>query len=144
MTKTNTYAIIDINDITSVDFSQVEQNSADTVRKSLDGLKFVLKWNVEPTFITDGSITPLQTLTHAECLALMSTAEWTEPIEQATKRRIISYYNMHAKTLAILYFLIGFALGISMLIAGKEIYVRLGGIFILIYLTYNVITQLKE
>lgn len=77
----NTYAIIDINDITSVDFSQVEQNSADTVRKSLDGLKFVLKWNVEPTFIADGTIVPLQTLTHAECLALMATAEWSEPEE---------------------------------------------------------------
>ena len=75
----NTYAIIDINDITSVDFSQVEQNSADTVRKSLDGLKFVLKWEVEPSFIADGTITPLQTLTHEECLALMSTAEWSEP-----------------------------------------------------------------
>ena len=77
----NTYAIIDINDITSVDFSQVEQNSADTVRKSLDGLKFVLKWNVEPSFIADGTITPLQTLTHEECLALMNTAEWSEPEE---------------------------------------------------------------
>jgi len=77
----NTYAIIDINDITSVDFSQVEQNSADTVRKSLDGLKFVLKWNVEPTFIADGTITPLQTLTHAECLALMVTPEWSDPEE---------------------------------------------------------------
>jgi len=79
MTKTNTYAIIDINDISKVDFSQVEQNSAETVRKSLDGLKFVLKWNEEPTFITDGTIVPLQTLTHEECLALMSTAEWSEP-----------------------------------------------------------------
>lgn len=78
----NTYAIIDINDITSVDFSQVEQNSAETVRKSLDGLKFVLKWNVEPTFIADGTITPLQTLTHAECLALMQTSEWETPIEE--------------------------------------------------------------
>jgi hypothetical protein len=77
MTKTNTYAIIDINDITSVDFSQVEQNSADTVRKSLDGLKFVLKWETEPTFITDGTITPLQTLSHTKCLALMNTTEWT-------------------------------------------------------------------
>ena len=75
----NTYAIIDINDITSVDFSQVEQNSAETVRKSLDGLKFVLKWEVEPSFIADGTIVPLQTLTHEECLALMSTAEWSEP-----------------------------------------------------------------
>ena len=79
MTKTNTYAIIDINDITSVDFSQVEQNSAETVRKSLDGLKFVLKWEVEPSFIADGTIVPLQTLTHEECLALMATPEWSEP-----------------------------------------------------------------
>jgi hypothetical protein len=51
---------------------------------------------------------------------------------------------MHIKTLAILYFLIGYALGISMFIAGTEIYVRIGGIFILIYLTFNLITQLQE
>jgi ABC-type uncharacterized transport system involved in gliding motility auxiliary subunit len=51
---------------------------------------------------------------------------------------------MHVKTLAILYFLIGFALGLSMFVTGQEIYVRLGGIFILIYLTYNLITQLEE
>ncbi len=79
MTKTNTYAIIDINDISKVDFSQVEQNSAETVRKSLDGSQFVLKWEIEPTFITDGTIVPLQTLSHSECLTLMSTPEWSEP-----------------------------------------------------------------
>lgn len=79
MTKTNTYAIIDINDISKVDFSQVEQNSAETVRKSLDGFQFVLKWETEPTFITDGTIVPLQTLSHSECLTLMSTPEWSEP-----------------------------------------------------------------
>lgn len=75
----NTYAIIDINDISKVDFSQVEQNSAETVRKSLDGSQFVLKWEIEPTFITDGTIVPLQTLSHSECLTLMSTPEWSEP-----------------------------------------------------------------
>ena len=75
----NTYDIIDINDITSVDFSQVEQNSAETVRKSLDGSQFVLKWEIEPTFITDGTIVPLQILSHSECLTLMSTPEWSEP-----------------------------------------------------------------
>lgn len=79
MTKTNTYAIIDINDISKVDFSQVEQNSAETVRKSLDGSQFVLKWEIEPTFITDGTIVPFQILSHSECLTLMSTPEWSEP-----------------------------------------------------------------
>ena len=77
----NTYAIIDINDLLKVDFTQVDQTSADTVRKSLDGLKFVLKWDAEPTFIADGTIIPLQILTHSECLDLMNTSEWSETIE---------------------------------------------------------------
>jgi hypothetical protein len=34
-----------------------------------------------PTFITDGTIVPLQVLTHEECLELMNTPEWTEIIE---------------------------------------------------------------
>ena len=79
---TDTYAIIDINDLLKVDFTQVGQTSADTVRKSLDNSKFVLKWEQTPTFITDGTIIPLQLLTHAECLDLMNTSEWTENIEQ--------------------------------------------------------------
>ena len=49
---------------------------------------------------------------------------------------------MHVKILAILYFLVGCAMGMTMFVAAEEIYVRLAGIFILIYLTYNVITQL--
>ena len=79
---TDTYAIIDINDLLKVDFMQVGQTSADTVRKSLDNSKFVLKWETTPTFITDGTIIPLQLLTHAECLDLMNTPEWSKNIEQ--------------------------------------------------------------
>ena len=75
------YGIIDINDLYNVDFTQVGQTSADTVRKSLDNSKFVLKWEETPTFITDGTIVPLQVLTHEECLELMNTSEWTEIIE---------------------------------------------------------------
>jgi hypothetical protein len=75
------YAIIDINDLLKVDFTQVGQTSANTVRKSLDNSKFVLKWETMPTFITDGTIVPLQVLTHEECLELMNTPEWAEIIE---------------------------------------------------------------
>ena len=77
----NIYAIININDLSKVDFRQVDQNSAETVRKSLDGSMFVLKWEETPTFITDGTIVPLQTLTHQECLDLMNTPEWSETFE---------------------------------------------------------------
>lgn len=83
MHRADTYAIISTTDLDKVDFTQVDQTSAETVRKSLDGSKFVLKWyhGEEPTFITDGTIVPLQTLTHAECLDLMNTPEWSEIIE---------------------------------------------------------------
>jgi len=75
------YAIIDINDLLKVDFTQVGQTSENTVRKSLDNSKFVLKWQTMPTFITDGTIVPLHVLTHEDCLELMNTSEWTNNIE---------------------------------------------------------------
>ena len=76
-----TYAICNIaNDLYKIDFSQVGQSSAGTVRRSLDDTLFVIKYNALPTFIKDGSVTPSQTLTHAEVLELMATPEWSEPI----------------------------------------------------------------
>lgn len=75
------YAIIDINDLPKVDFTQVGETTPNTIRKSLDNSKFVLKWEQTPTFITDGSIVPLQILNHAECLKLMETTEWSKPFE---------------------------------------------------------------
>jgi len=75
----DTYAIINIADLPNIDFSQVGETDENTIRKSLDETQFVLKWNTEPSFIADGSVTPLQTLTHDEALALMATSEWSEP-----------------------------------------------------------------
>jgi hypothetical protein len=74
----DTYAIINIADLGNIDFSQVGETDETTIRKSLDETQFVLKWNTEPTFITDGTVVPLQTLTHDEALTLMATAEWSE------------------------------------------------------------------
>ena len=77
-----TYAILSIGDLLNIDFSQVEESNENTVRISLDGLEFVIKYTTIPTFIEDGSVLPLQILTHEECLALMQTPEWTQPIEE--------------------------------------------------------------
>jgi len=76
----DTYAIINIADLGNIDFSQVGETDENTIRKSLDETQFVLKWNTEPTFITDGTVVPLQTLTHEEALVLMASSEWSEPI----------------------------------------------------------------
>lgn len=78
----NVYAIISTTDINNVDFTQVPEENNEYLRYSLDKTEFVIKWFNEhtPTFITDGSVVPLQTLTHEEALALMASAEWSEPI----------------------------------------------------------------
>ena len=78
-----TYAICNIStDLQNIDFSQVGQSSAGTVRRSLDDTLFIIKYNAEPTFIKDGTVTPSQVLTHSEALELMSTPAWNEPITE--------------------------------------------------------------
>ena len=75
-----TYATISITDLALIDFSQIGETSENTIRKSLDGLQFVIKWDSEPTFISDGSVEILQAMTHAEALVLMATDKWSEPL----------------------------------------------------------------
>tara|TARA_R100001086_G_scaffold131067_3_gene68080 strand:- start:4772 stop:5023 length:252 start_codon:yes stop_codon:yes gene_type:complete len=79
-----TYAICNIStDLKNIDFSQIGESSASTIRRSLDDTLFVIKYNAEPTFIKDGVVTPSQILTHSQALELMSTAAWSEidPVE---------------------------------------------------------------
>ena len=76
-----TYATINIADLPLIDFAQIGETSENTIRKSLDELQFIIKWNTEPTFITDGTVTPLQILTHAEAVKLMNTLAWSLPLE---------------------------------------------------------------
>jgi hypothetical protein len=82
--NTKTYAIVNLSDIGLIDFTQVAQSSASTVRKSLDNTQFVIKWQegYEPTFIADGAVIPVGIYTHSECLELMSTDKWSQPIEE--------------------------------------------------------------
>ena len=82
MHNTRTYATINLSDIGLIDFSQVGQTSASTVRKSLDDTQFVIKWQdgYTPTFIMDGTVIPVGTYDHHAILELMATPEWSEDI----------------------------------------------------------------
>ena len=81
MHNTRTYATINLTDVGQIDFSQVGQTSASTIRKSLDNTQFVIKWEdgYTPNFINDGSVVPIETYDHHSILLLMATPEWTEP-----------------------------------------------------------------
>lgn len=74
------YAIIQTSDLSNIDFSQIGETSQDTLRYNLAGTEFVIKWNTTPTFISDGTVVPVSELTHEQALALMATAEWSQPI----------------------------------------------------------------
>ena len=78
----NVYAIINIADLGLINFSEIGETNATTIRKSIDELMFIIKWfnEHEPTFITNGSVVPTQILTHEQAIELMSTIEWSEPI----------------------------------------------------------------
>ena len=78
--QAETYATINIADLALIDFAQIGETDENTIRKSLDGLQFVIKWNTEPTFILDGSVAIIQVMTHDEALVLMASAEWSEPL----------------------------------------------------------------
>ena len=82
--NTKIYAIVNLSDIGLIDFGQVAQSSASTVRKSLDNTQFVIKWQegYEPTFIVDGAVIPVGIYTHSECLQIMATEKWSEPMEE--------------------------------------------------------------
>ena len=83
MHNTRTYAIINLTDVGLIDFAQVGETSASTIRKSLDDTQFVIKWQEGyiPTFITDGNVVPVETYDHHAILELMATSAWSEPIE---------------------------------------------------------------
>ena len=79
----NVYTIINISDLSNIDFSEVGETSANTIRKSLDELQFIIKYNTEPSFISDGSVVPVgNVMNQTEALTLLATSAWSEPMPE--------------------------------------------------------------
>ena len=68
-----TYIIIDASEVSSVDFDQVMQTSADTLRYSVDGSKALLKYEGTQPFFLLGKTE----YTHEEILSILSGPEWS-------------------------------------------------------------------
>ena len=73
-----TYAFAKWANIGAVDFAQVMETNAGTVRKSLDHDLFILKWYTanEPTFITDDSVELSWSGSHSQCLQNLLGPNW--------------------------------------------------------------------
>lgn len=68
-----TYCIIDSSEVSSINFDQVAETSADTLRYSIDGSKTFVKYEgSQPSFLNSK-----QEYTHSEIVAILATDEWT-------------------------------------------------------------------
>ena len=77
------YIVIDLSNADKVIYSQVNQSSAQTMRRNLANTEGLLSYSVEPSFITNGSLPIVgSVMNQTECLELMATSAWTEPIEE--------------------------------------------------------------
>ena len=69
------YVILDAVDVPSIDFDQVMETSADTLRYSVDGSQTFVKFDgATPSFL-DGKTQ----YTHSEILTILAGPEWTDP-----------------------------------------------------------------
>ena len=108
MHENRQYAIFSLTEVDKIDFSQVCETSAETVRKNVAETKSFIKWDqgvYDPTHyqITNTETNEIETIipqppgppsfvadletaegpyTHAEILDILSTPEWTAPMEE--------------------------------------------------------------
>ena len=69
-----TYVILDADEVVDINFSEVIEDSADTLRFSLDGDKTFVKFEGDtPDFLVGKT-----TNTHSEILAILQTEEWSD------------------------------------------------------------------
>lgn len=72
------YLIIPVSELTKVNFEEVLETSAETVRKSIDQTKTFVKWDGEtPAFVStiSGAEGPY---TYEEILDILTGVEWTQ------------------------------------------------------------------
>ena len=73
------YVIFDLSEIDTIDFSEVMETSADTLRKSVDESKSFVKYEGDQPPSVAALTTKSQEYTHEEILALLAGEEWTDP-----------------------------------------------------------------
>lgn len=76
------YVIFNVIELDKINFQEVLETSAETVRKSVDQQKTFVKWEGEeaPASIQT-LITKSKYYTHEEILNILSGEEWTAPVE---------------------------------------------------------------
>ena len=73
------FMIFNVSELSTIDFTQVEETSVNTVRKSIDGTKTFVKWDGVTPDCVNNLTTKEGPYTYDEILAILATPEWTDP-----------------------------------------------------------------
>ena len=77
------YIVIDLSDTDKVLFSQVNQSSAQSMRRNLANTQGLLSYSVTPSFVSDASVVPVgDVMNQTEALELLATSAWSEPMPE--------------------------------------------------------------
>jgi hypothetical protein len=79
---TRRYMIFPFSQINLINFDEVFETSAETVRLSADETKTFVKWDGETPSCISLLTNTEGPYTHEEILVILSTPEWTEPFEE--------------------------------------------------------------
>ena len=77
---TRRYLIFPFSQINLIDFEEVLETSAETVRLSINGSKTFVKWDGTTPTCIDNLTDTEGPYTHTEMLQILDTPEWTAPI----------------------------------------------------------------
>jgi len=77
------YIVISLSSTDSVLWSQVNQSSAQSMRRNLANTQGLLSYSVTPSFISDGSVVPVgDIMNQTQALELLATSAWSEPMPE--------------------------------------------------------------
>jgi hypothetical protein len=72
------FMIFNVSELTNIDFNEVLETSADTVRKSVDLTKTFVKWEGTMPTCVSNLTTKEGPYTYSEILTILSTSDWTD------------------------------------------------------------------
>jgi hypothetical protein len=75
------FIIFNVSELDKIDFTQVIETSANTIRKSVDETKTFVKWNGETPECISTLITKEGPYNYEEILTILATEEWTKPFD---------------------------------------------------------------
>jgi hypothetical protein len=76
------YVVVFVNELDQIDFTQVMETSAETVRRSVDGALTFVKYEGEMPSSIAALTNKSQEFSHEQFLIILSGPDWSAPMDQ--------------------------------------------------------------